>query len=63
MCSQTPDPTMNRIDRFIVDCPSFEEFRKRTSALPDRGGVFERLTQVYLQTGPYRYLRHPFYAS
>ena len=46
---------MNRIDRFIVDCPSFEEFRMRTSALPlpkDKGDVFERLTQVYLQTTP-----------
>ena len=46
---------MNRIDRFIVDCSSFEEFRKRTSALPltkDRGDAYERLTQVYLQTVP-----------
>jgi predicted helicase len=46
---------MNRIDRFIVDCPSFEEFRKRTSALPlpkDRGDAFERLTQIYLRTAP-----------
>jgi superfamily II DNA or RNA helicase len=46
---------MNRIDNFIVDCPSFEDFRKRTSALPipkDRGDAFERLAQVYLQTEP-----------
>ena len=46
---------VNRIDRLIVDCPSFQEFRKRTSALPltkDRGDAFERFTQVYLQTAP-----------
>jgi predicted helicase len=52
---QTPAPIMNWMDRFIVNCPSFEEFRKRASALPvakDRGDVFERLTQVYLQTAP-----------
>jgi hypothetical protein len=32
-----------------LDCLSFEEFRKRTSALPltkDKGDAFERLTQV-----------------
>jgi hypothetical protein len=45
---------MNRIDRFIADCPSFEEFRNRTGALPltmDRGEAFERATYLYLR-GP-----------
>jgi hypothetical protein len=37
MCGQTRAPIMNHIDRFIVDCPSFEEFRKRTSTSPHQG--------------------------
>src|SRR6516165_7754736 len=54
MCGPTPAPTMNRIDCFIVDRSSFEEFRKRTSALSNnkKGKLQERLTQVYLQTEP-----------
>jgi len=45
---------MNRIDRFIVNYPSFEEFRQRMAALSDKdkGDILERLTQVYLQTTP-----------
>ena len=53
---QTPAPTMNRIeiDRFIVDCPSFEDFRQRIAPLSnkDKGDITERLAQVYLQTAP-----------
>jgi predicted helicase len=45
---------MNRADRFIVNCLSFEEFRQRMAALSDKdkGDILERLTQVYLQTTP-----------
>jgi superfamily II DNA or RNA helicase len=45
---------MHRIDRFIVDCPSFEDFRLRVRALSkkEKGDVTERLAQVYLQTAP-----------
>ena len=35
---------MHRIDRFIVDCPSFEDFRLRVRALSkkEKGDVTER---------------------
>lgn len=54
MCGQTRAPTMNRIDRFIVDCPSFEDFRQRIAPLSnkDKGDITERLAQIYLQTAP-----------
>jgi predicted helicase len=45
---------MNRIDRFIVDCPSWAEFRARIAPLTkkEKGDLFERVMQVYLQTEP-----------
>ena len=45
---------MHRIDWFIVDCPSFADFRLRVRALSkkEKGDVTERLAQVYLQTAP-----------
>jgi len=41
-------------DRFIVSCASWDDFYERTKALPadSKGAVFERLTQLYLQTTP-----------
>jgi predicted helicase len=51
---------MNRIDRFIVDCPSFEQFCTRLSVCSkkEKGDFFERLVQVYLKTAPiYRDLK------
>jgi predicted helicase len=50
-------------DRLIASCASWNEFRERTKRLStdgQRGPVFERLTQLYLQTTPeYRAeLRH-----
>ena len=42
-------------DRFITSCTSWDDFYKRTKALPkrsDKGAVFERLTQLFLQTTP-----------
>lgn len=42
-------------DRFIASCTSWDEFYERTKALSTRrakGAVFERLTQLYLQTTP-----------
>jgi len=53
---------MNRVDRFIASCPSWEDFWQRTRQLSDaeKGRAFERLVQLYLQTEPeYRTkLRH-----
>ena len=53
---------MNRVDRFIASCPSWEDFWQRTRQLSDAemGRAFERLVQLYLQTEPeYRtILRH-----
>jgi superfamily II DNA or RNA helicase len=53
---------MNRVDRFIASCPSWEDFWQRTRRLSkaEMGRAFERLVQLYLQTEPeYRtILRH-----
>jgi predicted helicase len=53
---------MNRVDRFIASCPSWEDFWQRTRRLSkaEMGRTFERLVQLYLQTEPeYRtILRH-----
>jgi predicted helicase len=40
------------IDRFIRSCASWDEFYRRTQGLSetDKGRVFERLVQLYLQT-------------
>ena len=45
---------MNRIDRFILDCPSWREFRARIEPLTqkEKGDLFERVTQLYLKTEP-----------
>ena len=45
----------SRIDTLIADCTSWIEFRKLASRqkIPkDKGDLFERLTQIYLQTHP-----------
>jgi predicted helicase len=42
-------------DRFIASCASWDDFWERTKRLPtdsEKGAVFERLTQLYLQTTP-----------
>jgi hypothetical protein len=42
-------------NRFLASCSSWDDFYERTKALPTHGGkgaVFERLTQLYLQTTP-----------
>jgi len=42
-------------DRFIASCASWSDFWERTRRLPtdrEKGAVFERLTQLYLQTTP-----------
>ena len=54
---------MLKHDRFLADCSSWSDFWERTKQLPtqgEKGAVFERLTQLYLQTIPeYRAaLRH-----
>ena len=53
---------MNRTDRYILSCPTWDEFYRRTGSLSeaDKGRIFERLVQLYLQTTPeYRAeLRH-----
>jgi superfamily II DNA or RNA helicase len=53
---------MNRVDRYIASCPSWEDFWQRTRRLSkaEMGRAFERLVQLYLQTEPeYRtILRH-----
>jgi superfamily II DNA or RNA helicase len=46
---------MLRPDRFIGSCTSWSEFWERAKSLPsqgEKGAVFERLTQLYLQTTP-----------
>jgi predicted helicase len=46
---------MLRPDRFIASCASWSEFweaSKRLSSTTEKGVVFERLTQLYLQTVP-----------
>jgi superfamily II DNA or RNA helicase len=46
---------MLRPDRFIASCASWTEFwegTKRLSSTSEKGAVFERLTQLYLQTVP-----------
>ena len=46
---------MLRPDRFISSCASWNDFWQRTKQLPstdEKGAVFERLTQLYLQTTP-----------
>ncbi len=42
-------------DRFIASCASWNDFWQRAKKLPtngEKGAVFERLTQLYLQTTP-----------
>jgi predicted helicase len=41
-------------DRLIASCASWDDFFERTRKLPTKGegAVFERLTQIYLQTTP-----------
>ena len=42
-------------DRFIASCKSWDDFYERTKKLSaggEKGAVFERLTQLYLQTTP-----------
>ena len=42
-------------DRFIANCSSWADFWQRAKKLPtdgEKGAVFERLTQLYLQTAP-----------
>jgi superfamily II DNA or RNA helicase len=45
---------MNRIDRFILDCPSWKEFRARIEPLTqkEKGDLFERVAQLHLKTEP-----------
>ena len=45
---------MNRTDRYILSCPNWDEFYRRTGSLSkaDKGRIFERLVQLYLQTTP-----------
>ena len=46
---------MHNLDRFIASCRSWDDFYERTkklSADSEKGAVFERLTQLYLQTTP-----------
>ena len=46
---------MHWSDRFITSCSSWSNFWERTKKLPtggEKGAVFERLTQLYLQTVP-----------
>jgi superfamily II DNA or RNA helicase len=50
----TSDP-MHREDRFIAACNSWSEFwerAKKLSSKSEKGAVFERLTQLYLQVTP-----------
>ena len=47
----------SRIDTLISKCRSWDEFVELVNALPktknkEKGDLFERLTQVYLQTQP-----------
>src|SRR3974390_2804565 len=45
---------MRSREQFIATCNSWNEFWERTKALSknDKGSVFERLVQLYLQTAP-----------
>jgi predicted helicase len=46
---------MHRPNRFIASCASWSEFwegTKRLSSTAEKGVVFERLTQLYLETVP-----------
>src|SRR5882724_4261366 len=46
---------MHNPDRFIASCTSWDDFFDRAKKLPSqakKGAVFERLTQLYLQTTP-----------
>jgi predicted helicase len=45
---------MNRVDRFIASCTSWEDFWQRTRQVSDaeKGRAFERLVQLYLETEP-----------
>src|SRR3954452_16442390 len=46
---------MLRPDRFIASCASWSDFwegAKGLSSTGEKGAVFERLTQLYLQTAP-----------
>src|SRR5262245_24191774 len=46
---------MLRPDRFIASCSAWSDFWEGTKTLSstgDKGAVFERLTQLYLQTAP-----------
>src|SRR6516225_4301720 len=45
---------MNRTDRYILSCPTWDEFYRQTGALSkaNKGRIFERLVQLYLQTAP-----------
>jgi predicted helicase len=46
---------MHREDRFIAACNSWSEFWERAKKLPsksEKGAVFERLTQLYLEVTP-----------
>jgi predicted helicase len=46
---------VHRQDRFIATCTSWSDFWERAKKLPtqgEKGAVFERLTQLYLQTTP-----------
>jgi hypothetical protein len=45
----------SHIDTLIADCASWAEFRElvgRQTKSKDKGDLFERLTQIYLQTHP-----------
>ncbi len=46
---------MNKFDNLLAECGSWDDFWERVNALPiskDKGTLFERLTQLYLQTQP-----------
>src|SRR5262249_15886537 len=45
---------MNRTDRYILSCSTWDDFYRRTGSLSeaDKGRIFERLVQLYLQTAP-----------
>jgi predicted helicase len=51
----TGEGHLQRPDRLIAFCSSWSEFWKRARSLPtkgEKGAVFERLVQLYLQTAP-----------
>jgi superfamily II DNA or RNA helicase len=45
---------VDRVDRFIASCPSWNDFWERTrqTSEAEKGRAFERLVQLYLQTAP-----------